>query len=376
MDRICTIVASNYLAQAKVLVESIRRIYPENEVYVLVIDGIPEDSQHIEKAKLVLPEDLDMPDGWLREMRSYYDAMELATSLKPFLLRWLLNDQISTVSYLDPDILLFSEIKEGIDAARKYGIALTPHRLTPGSNLSLEKTELNFLKSGVFNLGYISVSTKSLPMLNWWGERLHFYCTKFPGYDVFTDQKWMNLIPSFFEHSVIKNKGYNLASWNLDERTLQNVEGKIHAGNDLLVFIHFAQMSGKLSKGIETKNWRDSIFDFDQKSMESLRIIEDITRNYSKDLVSQRSLINSSISKDARLKISDLSYHKKRKIIDITINQSLNLLETQEPISDSNKVFKSNRIMLILERSSALNGLRDGLKSDINRLISKRKKRL
>ena len=374
MDRICTIVASNYLAQAKVLVESIRRIYPENEVYVLVIDGIPEDAQHIEKAKLVLPEDLDMPVGWLREMRSYYDAMELATSLKPFFLRWLLNDQISTVSYLDPDILLFSEIKEGIDAARKYGIALTPHRLTPGSNLSLEKTELNFLKSGVFNLGYISVSTKSLPMLNWWGERLHFYCTKFPGYDVFTDQKWMNLIPSFFEHSVIKNKGYNLASWNLDERTLQNVEGKIHAGDDPLVFIHFAQMSGKLSKGIETKNWRDSIFEFDQKSMESLRIIEDITRNYSKDLVSQRSLINSSISKDARLKISDLSYHKKRKVIDITINQSLNLFETQEPISDSNKIFKSNRIMLILERSSALNGLRDGFKSDLNRLLAKRKK--
>jgi hypothetical protein len=374
MDRICTIVASNYLAQAKVLVESIRRIYPENEVYVLVIDGIPEDAQHIEKAKLVLPEDLDMPAGWLREMRSYYDAMELATSLKPFLLRWLLNDQISTVSYLDPDILLISEIKEGIDAARKYGIALTPHRLTPGSNFSLEKTELNFLKSGVFNLGYISVSTKSLPMLNWWGERLHFYCTKFPGYDVFTDQKWINLIPSFFEHSVIKNKGYNLASWNLDERTLQNVEGKIHAGDDLLVFIHFAQMSGKLSKGIETKNWRDSIFEFDQKSMESLKIIEDITRNYSKDLVSQRSLINSSISKDARLKISDLSYHKKRKVIDITINQSLNQFETQEPISDSNKIFKSNRIMLILERSSALNGLRDGLKSDLNRLIAKRKK--
>jgi hypothetical protein len=173
---------------------------------------------------------------------------------------------------------------------------------------------------------------------------------------------------------VIKNKGYNLASWNLDERTLQNVEGKIHAGDDLLVFIHFAQMSGKLSKGIETKNWRDSIFEFDQKSMESLKIIEDITRNYSKDLVSQRSLINSSISKDARLKISDLSYHKKRKVIDITINQSLNQFETQEPISDSNKIFKSNRIMLILERSSALNGLRDGLKSDLNRLIAKRKK--
>jgi hypothetical protein len=374
MHKICTIVASNYLAQARVLVESVRRIYSNIEIYVLVIDGVPEDSRYLEGATLVLPIDLKMPETWLLEMRSYYDAMELSTSLKPFLLKYLLSHNTTTVTYIDPDVMLFDEIQEGIDAAVKSGIALTPHRLTPAPSAFLEKTEINFLKFGIFNLGYISVSQKALPMLNWWCERLRFYCTKFPGYDVFTDQKWMNFIPAYFDYSLIKSKGYNLASWNLDERDLHYVDDKLYAGVDKLVFIHFAQMSGKLSKGQETKNWRDTILELDQESKSSLDIIEGITKDYSAKLIKQQGQVKLLEIECNREKISTINYHSKKLAIKAAMSPQRSDSTLWMRIMIPLRFLVPNKFSLLLERSSGLNGLRDGLRADIAKIVLKVKR--
>ena len=370
MDKICTIVASNYLAQAKVLVESVRNVYPTIDIYVLVIDGVPQDAKHLEGAHIVFPIDLEMPEASLDEMRRYYDAMELSTSLKPFLLKHLLKSATS-VTYIDPDVMLFSEINEGIKAATEFGIAITPHRLTPPPLSILEKTEINFLKFGIFNLGYIAVSPKAMPMLTWWCERLRFYSTKFPGYDVFTDQKWINFIPSYFEHKVIKSKGYNLASWNLDERDLKYIGGNIHAGSDRLVFIHFAQMSGKLSKGLETKNWRDTIVELNSESRHSLEIIEGITRDYSSKLIVEQQKIDELGLESIRESISNLSYHRKK----LEISDAIAAHIGQSNLKLKNKLLMKisyvNKLSLLLERSTGLNGFRDGLKSDLAKIFSK-----
>lgn len=374
MDRICTIIAMNYLPQAMALLKSTRQVYPDIEFYVLIIDGEDTAIPHLPSAKILLPKDLNIDASWLEEMNSYYDAMELATSLKPFLLETLLESGVETVTFLDPDILLFSELTDGIEAAIDCGIALTPHRLTPSNILDPEFSETSFLQYGIFNLGYITVSQKSKVMLNWWGERLRWYCTKFPSDSVFTDQKWINFIPALFNFKVIKNFGYNLASFNIDERPLAYAADNqtLYAGRDRLVFIHFSQMSGLLAAGGTTDHWEKTL----RSSLESgkcLEIISEITKEYSNTLVR----FGKEVSKETS-KVSNqpkLSYHSKRKVINKSIENSRGNINLRRTNSAPTTKPIIQYWLRILEKSAAINGFRDGFALDyrkFHRIIKKR----
>ena len=81
MHRLCTIIALNYLPQAIALVDSTREVYPDIEFYVLITDATQGEQLNLSNAQILLPEDLDISEDWLSEMRSYYDTVEFATSL-------------------------------------------------------------------------------------------------------------------------------------------------------------------------------------------------------------------------------------------------------------------------------------------------------
>jgi hypothetical protein len=360
MDKICTIIALNYLPQAMALLESTRKIYPHIPFFVLIIDSDTKDIPALASSIVLLPSDLDMPPVWIEQMKMYYDSMELATSLKPFLLKTLLTDEVSTVTFLDPDILLFDELTEAFDAARDFGIALTPHRLTPSSSLDAGLDEIAFLKYGIFNLGFISVGHTSKPMLLWWGERLRWYCTKFPNDSVFTDQKWMNFVPAFFKHKVIYNPGYNLAPWNIDERPLSVQNGSYFAGDKRLVFIHFSQMSGALAAGKQANNWEKLVVN----SNESYKVINSITRDYSYSLVENGKKVIK--VQQVHMPNVKLGYHQKRKLISkaksADFSHSLRNLRIPN-WGITMRIWR--KLACTLEKSNALNGFRDGMTQDI-----------
>ena len=357
----------NYLPQAMALLESTRTVYPEIDFYVLIIDGTSRDIPYFPSAIILLPEDLLIQSEWLSQMRSYYDAMELATSLKPFLLDTLLIEGVETVTYLDPDILLFGEMLEGTKHARDFGIALTPHRLTPANIMKPEFLELAFLKYGVFNLGYIAVGQQSKEMLKWWGSRLRWYCTKFPNDPSFTDQKWINFVPALFTYKTVSSKGYNLASWNLDERPLTVARGRIFAGADPLVFIHFAQMSGVLAAGRKTDHWEHTL-DSSKQSINSLHLISEISNDYSQRLV-DFALTVKPVDK-VRMDDYRVSYHTKKALIRKHIGAASLTHDTQQRNLELFAHKRGQGLSLFLEKSSALNGFRDGFGVDLAKFRS------
>ena len=158
----CTIVDRNYLAQARVLVESFRNHNNRHDFVVLVIDGDAEDQEYLRDARVLLLNNLSLPEELSIESRSYYDVVEFATALKPYLLQHLLlSSDYSTCTYLDPDILVYSSLSEICELTLEHEILLTPHRLTP-SNINRNSGEIAFLKYGIFNLGFISVSKNAL----------------------------------------------------------------------------------------------------------------------------------------------------------------------------------------------------------------------
>ena len=363
MHRLCTIIAQNYLPQAVTLLESTRKIYPNIEFYVLITDAISHTQPLLQSAQILLPSDLDIDSEWLADMQSYYDPVEFATSLKPFLLATLLTSGVSTVTFLDPDILLFSELTAGFAAAMKSGIALSPQRLTPSEIQGKNFGELSFLKYGVFNLGYISVGQLGKPMLEWWGNRLRWFCTRFPDDVIFTDQKWMDLVPTLFSFSVIRDFGYDVAPWNINERLISLKKNKLFAGEDELVFIHFSQMSGGLAAGVKTKHWVAAL-QGKPEYRDSLEIISKITDDYSERLVATSKVIAAHTHVVIHKSAPALpSFHQRQRMI----QKSLEFQSGVHVISGSAPKFFFGLIKS-LERSATLNGLRKGLKSDIPKI--------
>ena len=49
-------------------------------------------------------------------------------------------------------------------------------------------------------------------MINWWAERLYLFCYDDIQNGVFTDQKWIDLAPCFFDTYIFKHHGYDFAT--------------------------------------------------------------------------------------------------------------------------------------------------------------------
>ena len=128
---ICTIIAKNYLAQARVLAESFLRHDPGGSVAVLVID---EFEGYIDPAEVPF-EVIGIDSIGLDErerMAAAYDVVELSTAVKPWLLRALLSRPgWDAVTYLDPDIWIHDDLEEIEELALGHGLVLTPHFTAP-----------------------------------------------------------------------------------------------------------------------------------------------------------------------------------------------------------------------------------------------------
>src|SRR6266550_3930177 len=107
---ICTIIAKNYVAYARVLAESFRQHHPDGRCFTLVIDDIAgylDPAQ--EPFELITPDQLDLRG--FEHMAGRYEVLELSTAVKPGLLRYLLHDRgLEKVAYLDPDIEVRSSL--------------------------------------------------------------------------------------------------------------------------------------------------------------------------------------------------------------------------------------------------------------------------
>ncbi len=361
MHKYCTIVSSNYLPQAFTLADSISEIYPGEHLEILIIDLEKNAIKNFGNINFLYTEDFDIPVSIISKMRSYYDVVEFATALKPTLLLHLLANNANTVSYIDPDVYLYGKLDDAQEIARKVGIAVTPHRITP---MPLEKTspkELSFMRVGIYNLGFVCVGTTSVEILQWWEQRLRWFATQFDQLPYFTDQKWADFFPTFACCEILRHPGYNVAFWNIDERQIRRQQSSYTVKNQSLVFIHFSQMSTELMLKKETKLW-GSWLSSELYDSESLSIVKIESECYGDKLQRNRNLANG-LRLSPNYEFSSQSKFGNYKMIQRDIRGKA---VTFGPIR---KLFRfTNRLELMSERSSALNGWRVGLQKDIAKL--------
>jgi hypothetical protein len=217
----CTIVARNYLPHARVLTASFLAHHPDGEFFVLIIDDESRELDTTREAfRCVRLSDLGLGEEEIGRMAGIYDVTELATAVKPPMLRWLLGGGRDHVIYLDPDIKVFDSLEGVAQLARDHAIVLTPHTMVPIPRDQRRVDGLHILGSGVYNLGFIALGAEASEFIEWWWSNTRREALMDHQRMMFTDQRWIDFVPSFFSHHILKHPGYNVAYWNLHSRNL------------------------------------------------------------------------------------------------------------------------------------------------------------
>lgn len=242
---VCTIVAKNYVAFARVLASSLREHHPDSTLSVLVLDdheGFIDPAN--EPFELIKCAELDgLP---FAEMADRYSILELSTAVKPWLLQTLLDRNGGTdhVVYLDPDIQVVGSLDHIRSLAVEHGIVLTPHMLSPIPRDGLYPQEQSILMAGAYNLGFIALGAgeDASSLLDWWKERLESDCSIDVANGLFVDQKWIDLVPGMWPNTkILHDPGCNVAYWNYHERTLSVGDNGAVLVNDLPAsFLHWS----------------------------------------------------------------------------------------------------------------------------------------
>ncbi len=242
---IFTSAACNYVPKVRLLFESVRKFHPEAVLHLLLADELPpgldlsgETLDVVTQAK-----DLGIPDfqGWA----FCHSIVELATAIKPFYLRQLLaSGDADQVIYLDPDTVLFSRLDDVCEALSSCNLVLTPHQTEPEDCIQgILDNELCSLRHGAYNLGFIAVAAtdEGRRFAQYWAERCYFFCRSEVYNGLFTDQKWIDLVPGMFDGVCIsRSPRHNVAPWNLSQREISlDSHGQHWVNGEPLGFYHF-----------------------------------------------------------------------------------------------------------------------------------------
>ncbi len=240
-----TSAACNYIPKVRLLFESVRRYHPEAVLHLLLADELPANTDLSSEPidVVVQAKELQIADfeGWA----FCHTIVELCTAVKPFYLQQLLSDpECAKVFYLDPDTVLFSRLDDICEALDDCNIVLTPHQTYPEDCVSgIIDNELSSLKHGVYNLGFLGVAAtdESRRFADYWAQRCYYFCRSEPHNGMFTDQRWIDLVPAMFDGIRISRKSrHNLAPWNLSQRALKiDASGNYWVDDEPLGFYHF-----------------------------------------------------------------------------------------------------------------------------------------
>lgn len=247
-----TSICANYLPKAMALAESVKRNCRDAKfVLCLVEREVPQvalDFPHFDEVILAKDAGWDNFDSFIFR----HSIVEASTAVKPRFMIHLTERFADSEKfvYLDPDVLAYGDFVELEAALDEHTAVLCPHLLRPG-NIDME---ISSLAHGSYNLGFIAVrrSENATRLLQWWADRLFLFCYDDKSRGIFTDQKWMDLAPSFFDVHVLKHHGYDFATWSLLGSDLREVAPARYVVNgDPLRFIHFSGLdSGTIDKAI------------------------------------------------------------------------------------------------------------------------------
>ena len=322
-----TSITPNYLAKARVLCKTLKQHNPDCRFFLGLTGDVPEGVNPAAEPfdAILLTSELDLiPQKDIFFFN--HTITEICTAVKPALALTIMQKyHAQKVVYLDPDIMVFSHLGELETLLDSHSMIFTPHQTDFEDDDSyVVSNEILFLKRGTYNLGFFAVKADEtgLRFLNWWHSRVMLYCFD-DDYELikvleplgllglFTDQKWIDLVPAFFDgYYILKNAGYNVSTWNMTKRKIRKVSDDSYTINDQpLMFFHF---SGFDAKGHHNEMQRALTYDSENSDAAQL------SAHYESELeINGQSIVEKIPHKYARYSNGQLITKVERKLLHV-----------------------------------------------------------
>ena len=278
-----TICSNNYLGQALALKKSFLKHNPAFGFYIILVDKLSTkvDYTLFEPATVVPFAAIEGVD--VEDLVSRYYIIELNTAIKPSVFKHLIrkHPKAKNIYYLDPDLYFYDSLEETNRILQTKTAVLTPHILSPIPRDGNMPDENIFLRFGIYNLGFIGLSAQSSishTLLDWWEERTLKFGYDRPQKGYFVDQLWMVHAPLFFENiEILSTYNYNMAPWNLHERSIKSINGDkiLLSDTSRLCFYHFSKLA---------HNKTDISREYNRFTLQDFPLLNDLYAEYRKVL--------------------------------------------------------------------------------------------
>lgn len=234
----CTLFDKNYIFRGLALYYSLRKNSDSFVLWILCMDDQVYDQlfqMKLESVRLIKLKDLE--DEKLLAIKPGRTISEYCWTLSSSLPLHVLKQDasMSEVTYLDSDLYFYSPLEKIYEEMGDKSIFIIRHNYTK---------ELQYLeeRSGIYNVALVVIKNdeEGIKCLNWWREKCLEWCFSRLEDGKFGDQMYLNDWPERFKGvCVSKNKGVNLAPWNINKYHLSKNENGIFVEEDRLVFYHF-----------------------------------------------------------------------------------------------------------------------------------------
>lgn len=235
----CTYFDSNYLYQGLAFYHSLRQTCPEFRLWVLCMDDRCYRilvCMALPNIKVVKLEDFEYGDNELGQARKNRAKIEYYFTCTPSLPLFILNNfpEVGLITYVDADIYFFSDPEPIFKEMGDHSIGIVEHRFSP-------KNEGKKVY-GIYNVGWLSFrrDENAIDCLNWWRKSCNRWCYERIDGNRCADQKYLDDWPTRFKNLIVlKNKGINVAPWNIANYKIYADRDNVLVDGQLLIFYHF-----------------------------------------------------------------------------------------------------------------------------------------
>jgi hypothetical protein len=249
-----TICAANHLPKAACLAKSLGETQPRHTFALCLVE---RDKSALDGLEAWFPEVILASETGITDPSSFmfrYERYEACRAVKARFLLWAMNrfPQEQNFLFLDPDVMTYSRFEEleallpESEIFTRKQIIVTPHQLRDeDSSLGVRENTFRTLTAGTFNLGFLALrrSPTAVEILEWWDTKLQDFCyMEWRERGLFVDQKWALLGLSFFDMTVLREPGYNVANWNVSTRQIERDGENYLVNGRPLRFFHFSNM--------------------------------------------------------------------------------------------------------------------------------------
>jgi hypothetical protein len=251
-----TSITANYLPKAAALAHSVKRVHPEAIFHVVLCDEMPSCPPSTTDAfdSIINIKQLPIPNlpSWIFRHR----LVELCTAVKGTAFQYIADRcGAERIYYFDPDILVLGRLDDLQRKLDRSSILLTPHLLEAETDRqAILDNEICCLRHGVYNLGFLAVrmTGQGRRFIDWWADRLSQFCYDEVPSGLFTDQRWVDLAPAFFDDiAIVREPEFNVATWNLTHRRATGTAPyEIRINDRPLVFYHFSGFDSGAQKSM------------------------------------------------------------------------------------------------------------------------------